>query len=100
MQERLEQEEETPRNDADLSFDDVNSSSRLLPDDRELQINNEMGQPQNEENAGSLRVQYLVSLAAVLGGMTMGTTIGSFRKIMTFKHLHLIEHSNVSSKFD
>ena len=80
MQDRLEDEEEPPRSDFHSSFDTVNSSTRLLPDNNEVQTNNEMGQNQNyprQEGVRSMRVQYLVSLAAVLGGMTMGTTIGS-----------------------
>ena len=78
MQERLDAEEGNSRDDVDLSFDAVNSSARLLPDNTEVQANNEMGQSQNEESSGSIpRVQYFVALAAVLGGMTMGTTIGN-----------------------
>ena len=77
MQERLEREEGNPRDDVDLTFDAVSSSARLLPENTEVQTNNDMGQIQNEENSGSLRVQYMVALAAVLGGMTMGTTIGN-----------------------
>ena len=77
MQERLEREEGNPRDNVDLTFDAVSSSARLLPENIEVQINNDMGQIQNEENSGSLRVQYMVALAAVLGGMTMGTTIGN-----------------------
>ena len=79
MQDRLEDEEEPPRSDFHSPFDTVNSSTRLLPDNTELQTNNETGQNQNyprQEVAGSMRVQYLVSLAAVLGGMAMGTTLG------------------------
>ena len=90
MQERLEREEGNPRDDVDLTFDAVSSSARLLPENTEVQTNNNMGQIQNEENSGSLRVQYMVALAAVLGGMTMGTTIGNVfplpylkRKILT-----------------
>ena len=90
MQERLEGEEGNPRDDVDLTFDAVSSSARLLPENTEVQTNNNMGQIQNEENSGSLRVQYMVALAAVLGGMTMGTTIGNVfplpylkRKILT-----------------
>ena len=87
MQDRLEEEEEPPHSDLQSSFDTSNSSTRLFPDNPELQTNNEMGQSQNEprqEVAGSMRTQYLVSLAAVLGGMTMGTTIGNnaFNKLM------------------
>ena len=77
MQERLEGEEGNPRDNVDLTFDAVSSSTRLLPENTEVQTNNDMGQIQNEENSGSLRVQYMVALAAVLGGMTMGTTIGN-----------------------
>ena len=77
MQERLEREEGNPRDDVDLTFDAVSSSARLLPENTEVQTNNDMGQIQNEENSGSFRVQYMVALAAVLGGMTMGTTIGN-----------------------
>ena len=90
MQERLEGEEGNPRDNVDLTFDAVSSSTRLLPENTEVQTNNDMGQIQNEENSGSLRVQYMVALAAVLGGMTMGTTIGNVfplpylkRKILT-----------------
>ena len=90
MQERLEGEEGNPRDNVDSTFDAVSSSTRLLPENTEVQTNNDMGQIQNEENSGSLRVQYMVALAAVLGGMTMGTTIGNVfplpylkRKILT-----------------
>ena len=78
MQERLDGEEGNPRDDVEVSFDAVNSSTSLLPHNTEVQASNEMGQSQNEESSGSIpRVQYFVALAAVLGGMTMGTTIGN-----------------------
>ena len=107
MQERLEREESNPRDDVDLTFDAVSSSARLLPENTEVQTNNNMGQIQNEENSGSLRVQYMVALAAVLGGMTMGTTIGNVfplpylkRKILTLYNLTQWTFNEINEYFE
>ena len=96
MQERLEREEGNPRDDVDLTFDAVSSSARLLPENTEVQTNNDMGQIQNEENSGSLRVQYMVALAAVLGGMTMGTTIGNVFPLPYLKRKINLHWSNLT----
>ena len=52
---------------------------RLLPENPELQEESEMGLAPNDQSRELPTVmwpQYFASIAAVLGGMTMGTTIG------------------------
>ena len=56
---------------------------RLLPENSELQEESEMGLAPNDQSRVNQSLQtvmwpqYFASIAAVLGGMTMGTTIGT-----------------------
>ena len=81
MQSRLE-ESEVPVTSSSYSPVDVEEDLlvRLLPENPELQEATEMGQAPNDQRRELPTVmwpQYFASMAAVLGGMTMGTTIGN-----------------------
>ena len=82
MESRLEEGEDI--NSAAYSSTDVadESSVPLLPENEEIQSGSEMGQhdqPNYQSQPQNYHTQYFATLAAVLGGMTMGTTIGNIR---------------------
>ena len=79
MESRLEDGDDI--NSAAYSSTDVadDSSVPLLPENEERQSGSEMGQhdqPNYQSQPQNYHAQYFATLAAVLGGMTMGTTIG------------------------
>ena len=82
MESRLEEGEDI--NSAAYSSTDVadDSSVPLLPENEEIQSDSEMGQhdqPNYQSQPQHYHAQYFATLAAVLGVMTMGTTIGKIR---------------------
>ena len=92
MQSRLEENEEEGHDHLSSSYSSVDvvddRSARLLPDNTELHIDNEMGQGPNDQHRempATMLPQYFATLAAVLGGMTMGTTIGNTLIIKYFE---------------
>ena len=82
MESRLEEGEDI--NSVGYSSTDVvdDSSVPLLLENEEIQSGGEMGQhdqPNYQSQPQHYHAQYFATLAAVLGGMTMGTTIGKIR---------------------
>ena len=81
MLRRLEDNEHNHPNSYPPIEADIESSERLLSVDLLSSPGNDMLQSTNEQRRelpAAMWPQYLASLAAVLGGMVMGTTIGNF----------------------
>ena len=80
MQSRLEDEEENDHSYHSSTGETDEFSVLLLPENTNIQSSIEMGQGPNEQQRELPAVmwpQYFATFAAVLGGMTMGTTIGN-----------------------